>query len=57
MEIKLFCCDFISIFVAAVCEDGRHTDPNQPMTGIVKLLIALIAVAIIALCGSIGRDK
>ena len=25
MEIKLFCCDFISIFVAAVCEDGRHT--------------------------------
>ena len=30
--------------------------PKQ-MTGTMKLLIALIAVAIIALCGSIGRDK
>ncbi|WP_295961564.1 hypothetical protein [uncultured Alistipes sp.] len=31
--------------------------PTQRMTGTVKILIALIAVAVIALCGNLGKEK
>lgn len=42
---------------SALSRPTQAKRPKQQMTGTIKLLIALIAVAIIAICGNIGREK